>query len=77
MERKEKYTIRFKTSTNICDVEMTEDQFYKLENNLLLGKVNHKSYIDRIFRSECIEEHRIIEFETYYTLLYAIKESIK
>lgn len=77
MEHKEKYTIRFKESTNNSDCTLNEKQFYNLENYLLLGNINHFIIIKRVFHNDCIEEHRIIEFESIYSVLYAIRECIK
>lgn len=77
MEIKRRYTIRYSTSTNENDVEITEDKFFKLENNLLLGNISHKTQTERHFYSGCLDEHMIIEFDTNYSLLYAIRESIK
>ena len=77
MEHKEKYTLRFKQSTNNMDCTLKESQFYKLENNLLLGNINHSIYIKRVFTTDCVEEQRFIEFDSIYSILFAIIESIK
>lgn len=77
MEHKEKYTLRFKQSSNNSDCSLNENQFLNLENNLLLGNINHNILIKREFHNDCIEEHRIIEFESIYSVLYAIREIIK
>ena len=81
MEHKEKYYIRFKEKTNNMDVVsmdvlLNEKQFYNLENILLIGNINHTLYIKRVFLKDCIEENRIIEFDSIYLVLYAIRESL-